>query len=138
VLIGWVVLWTVLRMIPGAASSVGMRGGHEFTFLRWGSMYTEVDPGAWLFGSPKRRSSLAFASAGERIVLESRTSLKRGRVVLSVYSGTWGGRELHNAHLTSSGPYSGQVSVPESGFYRVTANYVFTFRGRHDLTWRVE
>lgn len=138
VLIGLLLLWTLFRMVPGAAASLGIRGGHEFTFLNWGSMYTEVHAGAWLFGSPRRRSSLAFARAGERIVLESRASIERGRVMLGVQSGPWVGRPIYNEHLTSSGTHRAHVQVPGTGFYRVTVNYVFTFRGRHDLDWRVE
>lgn len=130
--------WAIIRMVPGAAPSLGMRGGHEFTFLRWGSMYTEVHAGAWLFGSPKRRSSLIFATKRERIVLQSRTSIERGRVMITVYSGPWVGQEIHAEQQMSSGTYQGQVFAPHTGFYRITANYVFTFRGRHDLDWRVE
>ncbi len=130
--------WAILRMVPGAASSLGIRGGHEFTFLRWGSMYTEARPGAWLFGSPRRRSSLIFATRGERILLRSQASIDRGRVVISVHTGTWAGEEIYNDHLISSGSHDGDVLVPATGFYRVSANYVFTFRGRHDLDWRIE
>ena len=133
-----ILLWAAVRMVPGLASSLGIRGGHEFTFLRWGSMYTEAQPGAWLWGSPKRRSSLAFASAGETIRLDSRSSVERGRVMLAVYSGAVAGPEIHSEHITSSGASEASVTVPATGFYRITANYVFTFRGRHDLDWRVD
>ena len=72
----------------GARGRVLVRnaGGHKFMYPRGGSMYTEVQPGAWFLGKPGCRSSLVFSNASERIVLESQTLLQCGRVVLRVYS----------------------------------------------------
>jgi len=137
-LVGLALVWTAVQMVPGLASTLGIRGGHEFTFLRWGSMYTEARPGAWLIGSPKRRSSLLFASSGETIVLTSRAAIDRGRVMVSLHSGALVGPEVYKEHVTASGMRETRVAIPETGFYRVMANYFFTFRGRHDLDWQIE
>jgi hypothetical protein len=132
-------IWVIGGMIPGVKPALGFAGGHKLSVLRTGSIYTEARPGAfvWGWGSPRRKSSLLFASAGDEIVLESSAHIERGRIIISVDKGLWGTDDLYVSHVTSSEDKVIRVPVSEGGLYRVSANYVFVFRGRHDLDWYV-
>ena len=141
-LVGLVVLlgclWAASGCVPGVRQALGLQAGYDYSLLRVGAMETEVRPGAWLIGSPRRRSSLVFASAGDRIHLTSSTSVDEGRVLITVRSGVWAGKILHNSHITAGGDGFASVTVPHTGFYTVSSNYVFGFRGAHRLVWQVD
>jgi hypothetical protein len=128
----------IARMIPGVMPAIGFPGGYKFSTLRSGSMYTEARPGAWIWGSPRRKSSILIASAGDEIVIRSTARIDRGRVIINVAKGAWGTDFVYSVHVKGSGEQSVRVPVPEGGIYRVSANYVLVFRGRHDLDWYVD
>lgn len=141
-LVGLVVLGGLLLAasgcVPGLRASLGLPASYSFTTLRSGTIYTEARPGVFLWGSPKYQSSLVFASAGEAVVVRSDAEVEQGRIVLGVVAGPWGADDLASEHITASGRSELRVVVPATGVYRVTATYVFEFRGSDRVDWHVE
>lgn len=138
VLVVVALLFAISGCVPGLRPALGLPAGYEYNLLRTGAMYTEARPGSWLIGSPRRKSSITFATDSDEIILMSQTTLERGRVSVTVRSGLWGGDEIYSESITTSGDHTARLEVPKAGIYGVTSNYVFAFRGRHELSWRVE
>jgi hypothetical protein len=128
-----------MRLIaPEMVRHTGFPFGYDYSLLRWGSIHTEARPGAWLIGSTKRRSSLTLAFAGEIIVLSLDTEVQSGWISLSVVRGLIGYNPIYTVDIQSSHTEKIVVQVPTTGVYRISANYIFGFRGRNDLHWMVE
>jgi hypothetical protein len=124
--------------VPGLRSLLGLPGGYAVTLLRSGTLYTEARPGSFLWGSPPYQSTTALASDGDTIVISFDVTVQTGRAIISVVPGLWGGDAIHTEHVTASRVGSIRVATPAGGIYRVTASYVFSFRGVARIDWHME
>jgi hypothetical protein len=81
---------------------------------------------------------MAVASDGDTILVSFDVTVQTGRVIITVRPGLWGGDAIHTEHLTESRVGSIRVATPVGGIYRVTASYVFSFRGVARIGWHFE
>ena len=134
-----VIVFSAVKFVaPGVFVSAGLPVGYGLSALRWGYLYTEARPGAWLIGSPKSRSSLALAFRGEELVVRYDLDIERGWATIAVRPGLVGSQAVHVEHIRASSRDFARIRMPGAGLYRVSASYTFGFRGRNEMSWTIE
>jgi hypothetical protein len=133
-----VLIFSATGCVPGLRAAFGLPASYTFSTLRSGTIYTEARPGSLIWGSPNYQESLVFASTGDRIVAVSNAEVQQGRIMLSIVPGLWGADELVSEQVTQTTQTTLEATVPDTGFYRVTASYVFAFRGANTVDWHLD